>query len=275
MPTLATLVTAYQRPQELEGCLRTLLTQTKAPTFHLSLYITLDQSPGLAPLVQSLWPRATLFFSSKPLYWGGGTNLAWRAAQKENPDAYLLLNQDTTLYSHALESLWELHTNAIKPCLVAGKTCDPETLHPSYGGWEFETSPLKPIVKFQPQATNTSMANGNILLIPRLAYEKVGYLDENLPHLFGDFDYTLRAKKAGIPTLVSPDPLGECRRHPRQLSPTNPWHRLTHPTQLSLIPKTRFLWRHQKTKLPAQVLKTLFLAFFPPRIEKIMEKTPT
>jgi GT2 family glycosyltransferase len=265
MPTVVAIVTAYQRPEELQQSLQALKNQKKSPPLELSLAITLDQSPDLTQLVKSLWPTATVLFSSKPLYWGGGTNLAWKAAQKNPPDAYLLLNQDTTLYPEALATLWKVHAAAKTSCLVAGKTYDPQLHQLSYGGWEFVPGPLKPIAKFHPHAAESSMANGNILLIPEAIRKKVGYIDDKLPHLFGDFDYTLRAKKLGIPTLLPAPALGECRRQPKQYSASNPWHRLTHPTQLCLGPKTRFLWRHQKTKVPAQVLKTLINAFFPPQ----------
>lgn len=265
MPTVVALVTAYQRPQELQQTLWALKKQKKSAALDVSLYITLDLSPDLAPVVQSLWPKATILLSSKPLYWGGGTNLAWRAAQKLPPDAYLLLNQDTTLYPDALSTLWELQTKTPTPCLVAGKTYDPKLHQISYGGWEFVPGPLQPIAKFHPKATESSMANGNILLVPESIRKKVGDIDDKLPHLFGDFDYTLRAKKLGIHTLLPAQPLGECQRQPKNYSEAHPWSRLTHPTQLSLGPKLRFLWRHQKPKVPAQVLKTFFSAFFPPR----------
>lgn len=40
--------------------------------------------------------------------------------------------------------------------------------------------------------------NGNIVLIPRFVYQQLGNLDYYCTHSKGDFDYGLRADKAGI-----------------------------------------------------------------------------
>lgn len=56
--------------------------------------------------------------------------------------------------------------------------------------------------------------NGNIVLIPRAAYKVLGNLDHYFTHSKGDFDYGMRARKAGIAMYQCGMVLGECDEHP-------------------------------------------------------------
>jgi GT2 family glycosyltransferase len=53
--------------------------------------------------------------------------------------------------------------------------------------------------------------NGNIVLVPRTAEERIGRLDPIYTHFFADADYGMRARRQGIPVLLAPGHLGECR----------------------------------------------------------------
>lgn len=55
--------------------------------------------------------------------------------------------------------------------------------------------------------------NGNIVLIPAYVFKKLGNLDYYFIHSKGDFDYGLRAKKAGIKMYQVGSFLGECELH--------------------------------------------------------------
>lgn len=55
--------------------------------------------------------------------------------------------------------------------------------------------------------------NGNIVLIPRFVYQQLGNLDYYFTHSKGDFDYGLRAGKAGIGMYQVGTYLSECELH--------------------------------------------------------------
>lgn len=57
--------------------------------------------------------------------------------------------------------------------------------------------------------------NGNMVLVPREVVRRIGNLDAAYVHAFGDEDYGLRARKAGVGVWVAPGTLGACARNPQ------------------------------------------------------------
>jgi GT2 family glycosyltransferase len=64
--------------------------------------------------------------------------------------------------------------------------------------------------------------NGNIVLVPRAAEEQIGALDPAYTHFFADGDYGIRARKHGLPVLLAPGHLGECKLNPLDGSSFDP-----------------------------------------------------
>ena len=93
--------------------------------------------------------------------------------------------------------------------------------------------------------------NGNVALVARAVYDELGEIDGAFSHAQADFDYGLRAKKAGIAVVVSGRPVGICPYH----SPQGSWRDVALPATERLrlaigrkgIPPrstARFLRRH-------------------------------
>ena len=55
--------------------------------------------------------------------------------------------------------------------------------------------------------------NGNIVLVPQYVFHILGNLDYYFTHSKGDFDYGMRAVKAGIEMYQVGIPLGSCDAH--------------------------------------------------------------
>lgn len=55
--------------------------------------------------------------------------------------------------------------------------------------------------------------NGNCVLVPVSVVERIGSLDPAFTHGLGDYDFGLRACKAGIKLVVCPGHMGTCRRN--------------------------------------------------------------
>jgi GT2 family glycosyltransferase len=64
-----------------------------------------------------------------------------------------------------------------------------------------------------------SMFNGNVVLIPREVRTVLGSIDGKFAHGLADFDYGLRAAKAGITSVLAPRTVGTCNRR----APATPW----------------------------------------------------
>ena len=58
--------------------------------------------------------------------------------------------------------------------------------------------------------------NGNLVLVPRVVYEKIGPICGVYHHAYGDHDYGLTAKRAGFPLRVSASFCGVCPQQPER-----------------------------------------------------------
>lgn len=96
--------------------------------------------------------------------------------------------------------------------IVLGATVDTQTRSKlTYGGRDKTGKVARPSSDDSP--VPVIMMNGNIVLVPHSVYKKLGTLDPYYTHARGDFDYGLRARKAGIELWQVGHPLGECDAH--------------------------------------------------------------
>lgn len=116
--------------------------------------------------------------------------------------------------------------------------------------------------------------NGNIVLIPRQVYQTLGNLDYYFTHSKGDFDYGLRAHKAGIKMYQAGGGyLGECDLHhtlDKWCNPNVPliqrWKALHKPN--GMPPKETFHleYRHYGFSIASFHFFTIYLRCFCPWI---------
>lgn len=137
--------------------------------------------------------------------------LAWQTAMNNfNYDFYCWLNDDTYLIPQALKVLTEAYIAFDHDVILVGSTCSSKSKNQiTYGGLTRQNR----IVFDSKQFQECHHFNGNIVLIPKSVFEKVGYLDDRFRHSLGDFDYGLRSRKLGVNSFVVPQILGECDEH--------------------------------------------------------------
>jgi GT2 family glycosyltransferase len=216
---IAVLLTCYNRRDKTLPCLQALYQQSLTTGIALKPYLVDDASTdGTAEAVEQEYPEVHLIRGTGSLFWNGGMRLAFAAAQVEDPDFYLWLNDDTVLYPHALKTLLDVFTQLASQgqdkAIVVGSTLDPETNIPSYGGLK-QTYWWHP-VKFhhihsdpnQPLLCDT--LHGNCVLVPRAVATKVGNFSPEYTHNLGDYDYGLRARRKGCSVWMAPGYLATC-----------------------------------------------------------------
>jgi GT2 family glycosyltransferase len=171
-------------------------------------------------LVNSKFPMVNVIETPGGLFWNKGMHLAFQEALKKNYDAFLLLNDDTLLYSDAMQNLINTYKNLTHndkgECIVVGSTINYKNIT-SYGGLirpnakrRFHFEILEPSDK--PQACLTM--NGNCVLIPASIAKTVGNLDPTFAHAMGDIDYGLRAQKLHFKIYIAPGHIGTCENNP-------------------------------------------------------------
>jgi GT2 family glycosyltransferase len=216
--TIAALLTCFNRRETTLRALEALFAQQLPASCQLKVYLTDDgSSDGTGDAVRSRFPHVTVVQGDGNLYWVGGMRAAWQAASPA--DFYLWLNDDVHLFDGALQTLLKTFENQGEPAtIVVGATCDGATGKTNTGGlWRrswFDVGVHAP----QDRPVSCDSLDGNLVLVPRAAEELLGMLSDKYVHYFGDADYGLRARKAGIPILLAPGHLATCKPNSRKRS---------------------------------------------------------
>lgn len=217
---IALLMTCHNRCEATLTCLRSVFEQKLADGSDLVVFLVDDGSTdGTRQCVRENFPEVHVIEGDGNLYWNQGMRLAWQsAAEVHDWDAYLWLNDDTMLLPGALKTLLETSDMQVEATgqrgIVVGSCrapSDPEEDHPSvltYGGRR-EKGLVEPTMAPQ----EILAFNGNLVLVAREAFQKLGNLNPAYRHAYGDIDYGILARKINIPIWLAPGYLAECPRN--------------------------------------------------------------
>lgn len=246
---MAVLITCHNRIQKTQTCLKSLFNQKKIENINLKVFLVDDGSTdGTKEYVKNYFPQVNLTVGNGKLYWGGGTYLAWETALNSNNhfDFFLLLNDDVFLYDEAIYILLETQTEHSN--IICGSICDPVTKKRTYGGAIFNRSFLRPLkykvvdINGKPQEIDT--INGNAVLIPLTAFEKIGRFDRELIHSGGDLDYSLRARKNDIKIFLTPSHIGTCERFIKKNYEGSLLDKIKNVFNIKTLPSIKFYMKH-------------------------------
>ena len=197
--TLKCLEVCYEQIEELKG------------KYGFTVYLTDDGSTdGTSEAVLEKFPDTVIIRGDGSLFWNHGMIRAWEEAAKGDFDFYIWLNDDTVMLPGALNTLLENSYYLRHKAIVAGTAADSEGKL-SYGG---RTRKGRIITPDETIPVPCDTFNGNLVLVPRFAFKALGTMDPRYSHSFGDYDYGIRADKAGITEAVAPGILAVCDRNP-------------------------------------------------------------
>lgn len=211
MKRVAIIMTVFNRKDVTIRGLQMLLEAIKMTSgYKFEVFLTEDGcTDGTVEAIQKLFPSIIILHGTGHLYWGGGMNLAWKAAlNRGGYDYYIWYNDDAELFANALNLLFAPMTMNKGNMIVCGAFRD-ENGNPSYGGRDQNKNLLAPNGKFR----KVTLMNGNLTLIPHEIVESLGVLDKIFIHIGGDWDYGLRAIRKGIPIVLTQDYVGITNRH--------------------------------------------------------------
>lgn len=244
------VLVAHNRRASTLAALRHLLGQDSRIVLEVTL-VDAGSTDGTADAVVEQFPDVHVLRRGAELFWNGGMRLGMAAARATDPDFVLWLNDDTDLDATALQRLMAVYdsTQAARgACIVVGAVSDPDTGTTTYGG-VVRPSRLRPmhfaLVPASDAVAEADTMNGNCVLLSRDVIDRVGLLDPTFTHGMGDYDYGLRARRAGIPVLLAPGTVGVCRRNPPPAASSvrAEWTRLRSPKGLPLPEWVRFCRR--------------------------------
>lgn len=216
----AVLITCYNRCEKTVACLDALYQCSLPDGFKFEIFLVDDGSTdGTEQQVSEYFPEVNIIRGTGSLFWNRGMHLAWNTAIKTKVyDFYLWLNDDTLLFHNALSIMLEYSEQLDNTNILIGSTCSRIDNQNTYGGFIFPFNRIKPNGNWQ----KCDFFNGNIVLVPKEVYNRVGNLDGYFRHFLGDVDYGLRAAKLRIYTFISPEYLGYCENHEHDPSWRNP-----------------------------------------------------
>ena len=212
---VAVLMSVFNRKEKTLACLSACFAQFEAikpeRKYSFSVYMTEDGcTDGTYDAVSEMFPSVHVIRGDGTLFWNRGMCAAWNEAAISDPDFYLWLNDDTILKNGAMSVLLETSAALGNKAIVAGTAAGSDG-NISYGG---RTYGGKIIVPDKTIPVGCDIFNGNLVLVPRHVFKKLGTMDPVFSHSFGDYDYGVRADKAGITSVVAPGILATCDRNP-------------------------------------------------------------
>lgn len=223
MTQLVVLMTCHNRIDKTLACLEALYRNRLPENVSLDVVLVDDgSSDGTREAVQDRFPAVRIIRGDGSLFWNGGMRRAYEAAQAEEYDYLLWLNDDTVLDGDAVERLLATQTQLLdrlgRPAIIVGSTRLPASNIPSYGG-TVRIHRLKPmrfvLIPPETEPIECDTMNGNVVLVPREISLALGNLEPRFVHAGGDMDYGLRAKAALYSIWVMPGYAGACANdHP-------------------------------------------------------------
>ena len=141
------------------------------------------------------------------LYWNRGMHLAWEtASNKKNYDYYLWINDDVTILKNSILILLENQKKYVNS-IICGVMVSNIDGNITYGGRDEKSKMVLPNEKTPKKCY---YVNGNLVLISKIIFEKVGLIDKIFLHAMGDFDYGLRVIENGFECRISSKIVGFC-----------------------------------------------------------------
>lgn len=211
--SIAIIMTVHNRREKTLRCLNCLYGQKlNFEHFSITVYMTDDGcTDGTREAVSERYPDVRIIDGDGTLFWNMGMRKAWEAAALDGGyDYYLWLNDDTYLNPTAMESMLSASLQYNEEAIIVGSTSasDDENCI-TYGGWSREgliTDVSKPIL--------CHTFNGNIVLVPRYVFDRLGLNTTIFRHCGGDIEYGMRARRNGIGVWTVAGPQGVCDLHP-------------------------------------------------------------
>ncbi|MEL3970778.1 glycosyltransferase family 2 protein [Rossellomorea oryzaecorticis] len=213
MKKILVVVPVYNRIDDTLNFLGMMRKQTYK---NFNVIICDDNSiDGTYEKIEKNFPEVSLEKGNGDLWWTGGTNKALKTGinKFKDYDFILTINNDVKIKEDFLEKMVdasEIHPNALICATSITEGIDPKILFggvrkinwytAKYLNWFNKKESYKE--KYNERFRESAYLIGRGMLVPRMAFEEVGYFNSKLPQYLADTDYSLKAKKKNYNLLV-------------------------------------------------------------------------
>lgn len=203
---IAIITTVHNRKEKTIRAINSICSNSKYKDVYF--YICDDNSTdGTTEILQKKYSNLKVCTGTGFLFWSKGMYEAMKLARNDDPDLYLMINDDVEFYGTALEIMITSYFMAGKKCGIVGSTWSNNLKKISYGGRQLNNQHL---IEPNGALQKCSLTNWNCFLVDRYVVEKIGLIDNYYEHGLGDFDYSLQMNKEKIPIYVATDYVGIC-----------------------------------------------------------------
>ncbi len=199
------IIPVFNRREITLKCLRQLASLIDRDDWKVCL-VDDASTDGTAAAVSAEFPEVLVLEGTGNLYWTGVMELGMRHAVKTGAECCVWMNDDLQTDSHAIHAMVMLAME--RQAIVAAEGVVQHENRPPYysPGFYRKTHRLETRVldlnALEPIPVDG--CRGNMVAIPKSVIDVIGYPDsKNMPHYWGDVDYSLRATKVGIPCLIT------------------------------------------------------------------------
>ena len=210
MKHIAVLMTCYNRVDTTLECLRRLFAQEIPEGYSFDVWLVDDASPDkTGERVKTAYPQVNVIQGTGNLFWCKGMRFAWdKASEAYDYDFYLWLNDDVRLKDDALLGLFSDY-DIVGGVIVGTFSSTADEIDVSYG------ATCKIPDGLSPKKGEGGM-NGNLVLIPKIVYKKIGQICGEYNHQYGDYDYGWQLRKKGLEYYSSSRFCGACPQQPER-----------------------------------------------------------
>lgn len=211
-PLVAVVVPTHNRRQVLLDCLESV-SRLEWPS--LLVVVVFDGCvDGSQAEVRRRFPHVLTIEGDGSLWWSGAVNAGITAARSLGAGYHCLLNDDVQPDAGMLTAL--MQTAVENPgAIVGGKVCrlsDPTRIWSAgglidwlRGGTHVRGADCKDGPEWD-QPAHVAWFPGMGTLIPDTVLQRIGMMDaDRFPQYFGDIDFCLRARRAGVPLVFCPE----------------------------------------------------------------------
>ena len=275
---IAVLLACHNRKDKTISCLNSLFKANLFLNYSLEVYLVDDASTdGTSKAITNFFPNVNIIRGNGNLYWNQGMRLAWETSVKKNiPDFFIWLNDDTNIDDDALIHLFQCYNEYISinstDVIIVG-SCRNKIGEDEYS-YGLRKNQLKIIPNGKIQKGN--ILNGNLVLISKVVYTKLGILSNNYTHAMGDYDYGLRALENGIELITTKKYIATCKSNiglPKWCNPKinflDRWKALHTPLGLNIKEYKMFRKQFWPKNYIKSILKVYLRCLFPGIYNKI------
>ena len=218
---IAVLLTCFNRCQKTLRALDSLykaaevFNEKYSMKLNLEVFLTDDGcTDNTSSNVKKAFPdkNITIVEADGNAFWAGGMRLAWNKALEYHNriDFYLLINDDAQFLQTAFDEMFKTHNYALatykKGGVYTGFIADEkDTNKIIYGAKYHKKAFLSKTYNMMPKdmPQECMFTNANFLVVDKHVVDEIGKLSIEYKHRDADWDYGIRALKAGFPVLTT------------------------------------------------------------------------